>query len=348
MTALLEFKHHVQHIFGLYEFYIMPLIRAAVAFVFFWWINDSMGYMPQLDNLLLIGVLALICGILPPAATLFTGFTMMVIHCYALGIEAAGFMLVLLLLLAIFFLRFSAGTGLVLALTPLSFTVGFPVMLPIGAGLLSSGAAAVPAGCGVVLYYFVRFLQGQSATLANTDVELVDKLHIMADGIVRNWGMWITVVAFILVILLVNLIRTRSFDFAWRVAIVAGGVTYVVVMMVGSYYLSATVDMTYLMVSTLLAVVVGLVLEFFFFGGDYSRTERLEYEDDEYYYYVKAVPKATVSAPHRRVKKISGGPDIDQEPEMTGSTYANPIFSPDEDETDLDLERKLEESLRDL
>ena len=348
MTALLEFKHHVQHIFGMYEFYIMPLIKAAVAFVFFWWINDSMGYMPQLDNIFLIAVLAVICGILPPAATLFAGFVMMIMHCYALGIEAAGFMLVLILLLAIFFLRFSAGTGLVLALTPLSFTVGFPVMLPIGAGLLSSAASAVPAGCGVILYYFIRFLQGVSGSLANSDIELVDKLQIMSDGIVRNWGMWITVVAFILVILLVNLIRTRSFDFAWRVAIVVGGAVYVVVMMVGSYYLSATVDMTYLMVSTLLAVVIGLVLEFFFFGGDYSRTERLEYEDDEYYYYVKAVPKATLAASQRKVKKINAGPDIDEEPEMGGMTYANPIFSPDEDEDDLDLERKLEESLRDL
>ena len=92
----------------------------------------------------------------------------------------------------------------------------------------------------------------------------------------------------------------------------------------------------------------GLVLEFFFFGGDYSRTERLEYEDDEYYYYVKAVPKATVAASHRKVKKISTGPDPGQEPETAGTTYANPIFSPDEDENDLDLERKLEESLRDL
>jgi hypothetical protein len=40
---------------------------------------------------------------------------------------------------------------------------------------------------------------------------------------------------------------------------------------------------------------------------DYSRTERVQFEDDEYYYYVKAVPKNTVEPAAPRVKKIKGG-----------------------------------------
>ena len=37
---------------------------------------------------------------------------------------------------------------------------------------------------------------------------------------------------------------------------------------------------------------------------DYSRTEYVQFEDDEYYYYVKAVPKNTVAVPQKRVKTI--------------------------------------------
>ena len=40
------------------------------------------------------------------------------------------------------------------------------------------------------------------------------------------------------------------------------------------------------------------------FNVDYSRTEYVQFEDDEYYYYVKAVPKNTVTAPQKRVKTI--------------------------------------------
>ena len=48
------------------------------------------------------------------------------------------------------------------------------------------------------------------------------------------------------------------------------------------------------------------MIQFFFFSLDYSRTERLQFEDDEYYYYVKAIPKAMVSGMDKKVTKFSG------------------------------------------
>ena len=52
-------------------------------------------------------------------------------------------------------------------------------------------------------------------------------------------------------------------------------------------------------------MIVCKIIEFFRFCLDYSRTEKVQFEDDEYYYYVKAVPKMTVSAPTNTVKKIN-------------------------------------------
>ncbi len=49
----------------------------------------------------------------------------------------------------------------------------------------------------------------------------------------------------------------------------------------------------------------GLVLELFLFSVDYSRSERLQFEDDEYYYYVKAIPKVAMTTPEKTVKKIN-------------------------------------------
>lgn len=75
----------------------------------------------------------------------------------------------------------------------------------------------------------------QHKLLENPDVLMTDKLKLLADGVVQNWGMWITVVAFVAVILLVNLIRTRSFDYAWRISIVMGGVVYVLIILAGGF-----------------------------------------------------------------------------------------------------------------
>ena len=48
------------------------------------------------------------------------------------------------------------------------------------------------------------------------------------------------------------------------------------------------------------------VLQFLFFNLDYTRTERVQFEDDEYYYYVKAVPKMYVPTTEKQVKSFGG------------------------------------------
>ena len=117
------------------------------------------------------------------------------------------------------------------------------------------------------------------------------------------------------VILFVNLLRTRAFDYAWRIAVIAGGVIYILVILAGDFCLSITVAMVPMILSTVISVLAGFVLEFFVFGGDYSRTERLEYEDDEYYYYVKAVPKFNVTKAQRCVTYIRN--EKKKEPDLT-------------------------------
>ena len=370
MTALLELKQKIKNLYGRYEAYFLPILKFVLAMLYFTWINANMGYMSQLNSLFVVLVLSLVCCILPSSVIVYVGFVMMVLHSYALGLEAAGFMLVLILVMLIFFLRFSGRQNTVIAFTPITFMFNVPAILPMGGGLLGNAASAIPAGCSVVLYYFIRYMKAQSAVLTDTEKEVTEKLQLLADGIARNWGMWITVVAFILVVLVVYLIRTRAFDYAWRVAIVAGGVTYALVMLGGSLFLSATISMTALLICTVFSVVLAILLEFFVFGGDYSRTERLEYEDDEYFYYVKAVPKASVATSERSIKKINAEPvreDRRQESRRDGGTAAGTHYG--EDRTgkrktppprkaepirenphmdDVDFEKKLEESLKDL
>ena len=279
----------------------------------------------------------------------------------------AVFMMVLILFMMILFLRFSGSQNLTLILTPLSFGFSVPTLLPLGAGLLGSAVSALPAGCGVVIYYFIRFVHAQSAALSDQGTEIAEKLKLLSDGLVQNWAMWITVIAFVVVVLLVNLLRTRSFDYAWRIAIIAGGVAYILVILAGDFCLEVTVSMVPIIISTLVSVLIGFVLEFFVYGGDYSRTERLEYEDDEYYYYVKAVPKASVATSERSIKKINAEPVREEKkkedkvvfreenfperketPVTHKPDFGSPVNETPQKIDEIDFEKQLEESLKDL
>lgn len=369
MTALLEFKQKLKGIYAQYEIYLLPLLKFILALVYFVWINSNMGYMKALDNIFVVLILSLICCILPSGMMIFTGFALMIGHCYAVGIEVAGFMLLLVLFMMILFLRFSSGKNIVLVFTPLAFAFDIPALLPIGSGLLSSAISALPAAGGVIIYYFIRLVRIQSQVLMSADTDVVSKITLLSDGIMKNGEMWLTLVAFVVVVLVVNLIRTRMFDYAWRIAIVVGGVTYIVIMFAGSMSLGISISAVSLIIYTVVTVLVGIVLEFFVFGGDYTRTERLEYEDDEYYYYVKAVPKALVTSSERSIKKINGEPGREERKSAERVVnYKEPLFQGEEpvrrkktvpaDEkpsvvqkasmSDVDFEKKLEESLKDL
>ncbi len=337
MTALLEFKQKLKNLYGRTEIYILPLLKFGLALVWFYWINQNMGYYAQLNNIFVLLILSLICSILPSGVMAFVGFVLIIGHAYALGLEAFGFTLVLIILLAVLFLRFSNGQNVVLVCTPLSFAADISVLLPIGSGLLGSAFTVFPAATGVIITYYIRLLKQEAEALRSTEIQTLDKLKLLADGLVQNWPMWLTLIAFVVTILMVNLIRTRSFDYAWRIAIIAGGVTYVLVIFLESRFVEVEVNLPMLIVQALISVVAGIVLEFFFFGGDYTRTERLEYQDDEYYYYVKAVPKASVATSKRSIKRITGHPAKEEK------SAPDPVVS-----YGLDYEKKLEESLKDL
>jgi len=92
--------------------------------------------------------------------------------------------------------------------------------------------------------------------------------------------------------------------------------------------------------------VLMLVLEFFLFNVDYTRAEYLQYEDDDYYYYVKAVPKIKMTQSSRSVKTIETEevPDMDVQRKETLAVSERK----DPDPAMENLEEKLEESLKNL
>ena len=60
-----------------------------------------------------------------------------------------------------------------------------------------------------------------------------------------------------------------------------------------------------MIIGIIIGAVAAYICKIVFFSVDYKRTEYVQYEDDEYYYYVKAVPKVGVAVPEKKVKRIT-------------------------------------------
>ena len=302
-NALLELKEKMKLVYAGYGSYLVVLFKFLLALVVFEEINGILPYVEVLDQLFVVLLAALICSIMPWNLMVFCGMGLIVGQCYGVGIEVAGFALALMVIMVILYLRFTPQDALVMLLTPVAFAFGVPCLIPIGYGLTKTPSSAISASFGVILYYFMELVSGNASAMIGADKEgKIQKLKFLADGLMQNQEMMITIIAFVTVLVIVHVVRRLEVEYAWNIAILVGGMVYMLVMAAGGIFLEAPIPAIPLVAGTIVSVIVGEILEFFLFHVDYKRTERLQFEDDEYYYYVKAVPKITGAKKSREYK----------------------------------------------
>ena len=204
------------------------------------------------------------------------------------------------------FFRTAPQYGYVLIATPLAFVLKIPYVIPLAMGLLGTPVTAVPVACGTVVYFLLHYLHLNTAMLGGTQSStMVEKITYLLDNVINNKEMILTAAAFALTIIIVYMIRRMSIDYAWTIAVCAGAVTDLIVLLAGSMVLGISPKLVAVLVGSVISAALALILQLTVFSLDYSRTEYVQFEDDEYYYYVKAVPKISIAVPQKKVKKIN-------------------------------------------
>lgn len=310
MTVLLEMKERIKLIYSKYEAFIVPVLKFLLAFITFSTLNSRMGYMTRIDDMRIMLIAALTCSFLPVGLMVLMAAVFSLMHMYALSMEVALVGLCMYLIMYLLFFRFSPKDSLVVVLTPLLFSMKIPYVVPIAVGLLCGPASIVSVGCGIAVFYLLRMVIDSAPNIRIMEEgEILEKVRFMVEGILGNKAMLVMIAAFVVTVLVVYLIRRMSVDYSWTIAMVTGAMINVVLLLIGDLLYDVNLSMGSVLLGSLLALVVAKVIEFFRFCVDYSRTEKVQFEDDEYYYYVKAVPKMTVSVPTKTVKRINSQRD---------------------------------------
>lgn len=307
MSALLELRERCRNIYSKYEIYLTPLFKFLLALITLVMINATVGYMDKLiGNTVLVLVVALMCSFLPTnfialfAALFISG------HMYAISLECGAVAIGIFLLMFILYFRFSPKDALVVVLLPIFFVLKIPYVIPIAVGLLCTPVSIVSVACGTITYYMVEFAKNNAQTIDSLGADgAVAKFRYMLDGVLKNKEMYLVIIAFCVVVITVYLIRRLSIDRAWTIAMSVGAVFNVVLLLFGNLSLDTHISMLGLIFGTIFSLLCCFVLQFFAFNVDYSRTEYVQFEDDEYYYYVKAVPKNSVNETEHKVQKIT-------------------------------------------
>lgn len=306
MMALLEFREMLRSFYGKYDAVLTAVVKFAVSVTAFWMLNDSIGYMEKLKNPVVWLSMSLVCSFLPYSIISFLAGIVLVAHISSVSLELALILSLIFLMVAILYYGFQPGDGYLLLLTPLLFQFKIPYVIPLLVGLSGGLAGIVPVSCGVFVYYIIQYVKQNAGVLTNdAALDITQKYVQIIKNMMGNRVMVVMIIAFAAGILVVYLIRTLSVDYAWHIAIVAGAMTQLMVIFVGDFMFDVSVPMVEMLIGMIAVMILAAVYNFFVFAVDYSRTEYIQFQDDDYYYYVKAVPKITVSAPDVKVQKIN-------------------------------------------
>ena len=314
------------------ESYLFPVVKFIVAFVLFTTINMNIGFMEKISRFPVALILALVCAILPVNAMIWLAALIVLADMYALSMEVALTTLVLFAALFFLYFRFAPKDGFAAVLTPVCFKLNIPYVMPVGCALLRDAYSVIAVICGTVIYYFLDGIHQNSGTLksvvAEESAEASSKFDISVGQLLSNKEMYLVIAIFTIAAIVVYVVRKLEVDHAWTLAIISGILIEIVGLFVGYLVLNVSDKTLGLLIGNILSLLISFVIQFLFMNLDYARTERVQFEDDDYYYYVKAVPKKMVAVKEVTVKHFGNTASMGKRIDRSKQT-----LTPEEEET---------------
>ena len=312
MEELLYIRQKLKKLYAGYGTYFLMLLKFVTALCVFLTINSHFGYRSLLMRPMILLAFALFSSLLPWGFITFFSCLLLLGNLSAFSLEAAGMILALIFVLAIIRYLTLPGCSIVSALLPVLFCWNMPYLIPLFVGMTGGVTGFVSVGSGVIIYHCLRIVEMNAGFLADTaNSTLIERMYRLFDAAVKNKEMLLVVVAFSVTTLVVWLLRQLWIDYMEYIAIAVGAILTPVILLMGRTSLGLPGSVWGVLLGSLIAALPALLYQFWVCAVSYADAERLQFEDDSYVYYVKAVPK--VSLPEKQVKVKSITAAFDEE-----------------------------------
>lgn len=341
MKAFSQIGNQLRAFYGRYATAIDMGVKFILALASFFWVRSTIGFSSVLSNPFLLLILAVLCMLFPITAVPVLTMVLVVGQSFSLGLDAGAVTLGIILILLILFLRFIPDDALEVTLVPMTMFFGFAALVPICAGIRRKVSAIFSIVSGVVLYYLMATLSREADNLQKLKLSQYAKRLQLLIGGTFSPTMIVNLVALIAVFIAAYAIRRLSFNYSMVLSIPVSGLVYVMCIGFGSLVKGASFSIPTVLIGTIGSVIAAAILLLILRPLDYTKSEHLEFEDDDYYYYVKAIPKVSATAEElRRVR--TDGENIGEVPDEDVEEIEKP------DLEHVNFEERLEDSLKDL
>jgi len=309
MTKVLEIKELLVGYYKEYEKFINPIIKFLFLLITLLKLNNYLGYSSMLSNFFVNVVIAAAATFIP--GSWFVAILMGIVgfQLYSAGLIEATIIIVLAMIVVyLLFVKLFPKMAYFVVLVPLLFSFNLGYVIPIIAGLFFGPTTIVAIGTGILVYksvsYIPNLLTMTSETLYDMPDTLVSMYKYIVDALTQDKGMILAIFVFALVVIVTYIISQLQFDYIWYIAIGAGGLTNILGFIIGAVILTVKINVVNVIFGSIVAVIICSGIQFMRFSLDYMRKEQVQFEDEDYYYYVKAIPKIRVTREEKEIKKI--------------------------------------------
>ena len=150
----------------------------------------------------------------------------------------------------------------------------------------------------------------------------VTKIDVV-DSLFNHKEMFITAGIFASIIVVMYLVRKLRFEFVFEINIVLGAVLNILGFLLANLKFDIEVGIGGVILGTIGSMILVFIVHFFRMVLDYTSVEYVQFEDDDYYYYVKAVPKIDVAIPSKNVTTFSNEEELELEEDTMEEADAN-------------------------
>lgn len=304
MEQLLFIKEKLKKFVGKNDVFVTPVLKFLLTFVSILQINTHLDFMHKLSSLPISLVVGLAGSFLPVNLTIVILGLLATLQVFYLSKECALIVFALFMVLYLLYFRFASKDSVAVLLTPIAFMFKIPYVMPVAMGLVGAPTSLAAVGSGVIVYNVLHYISVNADNIREMGSKgsKISGIKDVAEAVVLNKTMFTLVASFAITVIIVYVIRRLSIKYSWLIAIGVGSISCLAITIVANKALGGSVEIGAAFLGTVFSIIINIVLQYFCFDLDYNRTEKVQFEDDEYYYYVKAVPKNTIKLPEEKKK----------------------------------------------
>ena len=336
MIQLLVFKEYLQKFYQKYALVLNMLFRFMAGFTTFYAANQVIGYSPLLNQIWAQVLSGCISMVFPVHVLLLLAAVFIILQIAYVSSYLAFTTALVFAVLYFMYIRFLPKHGFAILAMPVLYTLDIPYVMPVIMGLLSAPVSIIPVSLGIIVYYLIL----DTAYVIGTSTEdSINLYKLVLQQLSSDTQMYVSICIFAVVTIVVYFIRNMKADYAFEIAILTGSLLNLILFIGVNYLMDINTDVIPLLAGIAFSGLIAWLIQFFRLPLNYAGSENLQFEDDEYYYYVRAVPKMNITAARKRVKRFNSHNELDKDvlekvvQEDEGEPASNGVLKQDMDVT---------------